>query len=403
MNPFRTRSLRPILLLLAVLLLGFSLGSAHRSLDAQMSPALSADEKQLFDAFWQVWGHIRDDFVSPDGNPPEASLLVDGAIRGMVNALGDEHSGYLDPQQYPVMQEDWAGAVNGIGAVVERDDDSGRQRIAWVLPGTPAEAAGLAAGDVFLQVDGMDVREASQLELAALVRGPVGTDVHLVMGRGDDRLGFTITRARIEIPNVESRRLEGTGIGYIQLQHFDANARQQMEEALKTLDAASLSGLVLDLRNNPGGLLDSAIAVASAFIEDGPLLIKQSGEDEQVHDADGSFLGLSLPLAVLVNEQSASASELVAGALQDRGRAIIIGQPTFGKGTMQNLFALDNGGGLQLTIARWLTPEGHWIHESGIVPDIHVEQPGQTLPENDDLPLQAAIESLQALVVDQAA
>ena len=256
---------------------------------------------------------------------------------------------------------------------------------------------------MFLQVDGQDVREASQLELAALVRGQVGTDVHLLMGRGNDRLGFTITRARIEIPNVESRRLEGTGIGYIQLQHFNANARQQLNEALKALDADSLSGLVLDLRNNPGGLLDSAIAIASAFIEDGPLLIEQSGEDEQVHDADGSFLGLSLPMAILVNDQSASASELVAGALQDRGRAIIIGQPTFGKGTMQNLFALDNGGGLQLTIARWLTPEGHWIHDSGIVPDIHVEQPEPTPPQDSDPALQAAIEHLQALAVDLAA
>ena len=403
MNPIRTRSLRPILLLLAVLLLGFFLGSAHRALDAQVSPALSADEKQLFDAFWQVWGHIRDDFVSPDGQIPDASLLVDGAIRGMTDALGDEHSGYLNSQQYPVMQEDWAGAVDGIGAVVERDDDSGQQRIAWVLPGTPAETAGLAAGDVFLQVDGLDVREASQLELAALVRGPVGTDVHLLMERGEVRLGFTITRARIEIPNVESHRLEGTGIGYIQLQHFSANARQQLDEALKTLDSDSLSGLVLDLRNNPGGLLDSAIAIASAFIEDGPLLIEQSGEEEQVHGADGSYLGLTLPMAVLVNEQSASASELVAGALQDRDRAIIIGQPTFGKGTMQNLFALDNGGGLQLTIARWLTPEGHWIHESGIVPDIHVVQAVPTPPQDKDPSLQAAVEHLQALAVDQAA
>lgn len=403
MNPIRSRSLHPILSLLAVLLLGYFLGSAHRALDAQASPPLSADEQQLFDAFWQVWDHIRDDFVSPDGETPDVALLVDGAIRGMTDALGDEHSGYLDSRQYPLMQEDWAGAVDGIGAVVETNETSGQQQIAWVLPGTPAEAAGLAAGDVFLQVDGLDVREASQLELAALVRGPVGTDVQLLMGRGDEKLNFTITRARIEIPNVESRRLEGTDIGYIQLQYFNASARQQLEEALKSLDAGSLSGLVLDLRNNPGGLLDSAIAIASAFIEDGPLLIEQSGEDEQVHDADGSYLGLTLPMAVLVNGQSASASELVAGALQDRDRAIIIGQPTFGKGTMQNLFALDNGGGLQLTIARWLTPEGHWIHDSGIVPEVHVEQREQPTPQGEDLSLQAAIEHLQELVVDRAA
>ena len=389
--------------LLVTLLFGFALGIVHSDLNAQGLSELPDGENEFTEILLQAWQHIRDDFVSPDGNTPDASLLVDGAIRGMTDALGDEHSGYLNPQQFPVMQEDWAGTVDGIGAVVERDDESGQQRIAWVLPGTPAEAAGLAAGDVFLQVDGQDVREASQLELAALVRGQAGTDVHLLMGRGDDRLGFTVTRARIEIPNVESRRLEETGIGYIQLQHFNANARQQLDEALTTLDADSLTGLVLDLRNNPGGLLDSAIAIASAFIEDGPLLIEQSGEDEQVHDADGSFLGLSLPMAVLVNEQSASASELVAGALQDRDRAIIIGQPTFGKGTMQNLFELDNGGGLQLTIARWLTPEGHWIHESGILPDIHVEQPEPTPPQDRDPSLQAAIEHLQALAVDLAA
>ncbi len=403
MYPIRSNSLRPALLLLAVLLLGYTLGSAHTTLDAQTRPPLSADEQRMFDSFWQVWEHIRVDFADPKGNAPEIAVLIDGAIRGMTDALGDEHSGYLDAQQYPLMQEDHAGAVNGIGAVVERDDTSGQQRIAWVLPGTPAETAGLAAGDVFLQVDGVDVREASQLELAAMVRGPVGTDVELQMRRGEDSLGFTITRARIDIPNVESRRLQATGIGYIQLQHFNGNARQQMEEALDAMDAGSLTGLVLDLRNNPGGLLDSAIAIASAFIEDGPLLIEASGKGQEVHDADGSFLGLTLPLVVLVNEQSASASELVAGALQDRGRAIIIGEPTFGKGTMQNLFPLDNGGGLQLTIARWLTPEGHWIHGSGIMPDIHVVQSIQTPVWEQDLQLQAAIDHLQALPALHAA
>ncbi|MCY4526267.1 MAG: S41 family peptidase, partial [Anaerolineaceae bacterium] len=381
---------------LAVLLLGYALGSAHRSLDAQARPRLSADEQRLFDSFWQVWEHIRVDYADPQRKVPEASVLVDGAIRGMTDALGDEHSGYLNAQQYPLMQEEHAGAVNGIGAVVEREDTSGQQQIAWVLPGTPAEAAGLAAGDVFLQVDGVDVREASQLELAALVRGPVGTLVELQMRRGEDRLDFIITRARIDIPNVEARRVQATEIGYVQLQHFNGNARQQMEEALDAMDAGSLTGLVLDLRNNPGGLLDSAIAIASAFIEDGPLLIEYSGNGQKVHRADGSFVGLTLPMVVLVNEQSASASELVAGALRDRGRAIIIGEPTFGKGTMQNLFSLDNGGGLQLTVARWLTPEGHWIHESGIMPDIHVEQSLQPPTQEEDPQLQAAIEYLQA-------
>lgn len=397
------RRLHWILSLLLALLTGYALGSGQLALKPGAVAAQAAPDATLFDAFWQVWEHVRNDFVDPAGLDPDPATLVEGAMRGLVASLQDEHSGYLNAGEYGVMKEDWSGAIEGIGAVVETDDSSGYLKIAWVLPGSPAEAAGLQSGDVFSAVNGEDVLAATQLELAAIVRGPVGTTVELTMLRGEEAHHFTITRARIEVPNVEWQLLGEPAIGYISLQHFNENARARLDEALGSMNAAALPGLVLDLRNNPGGLLDSAIAVASAFIEDGPLLLQDDGERRQELVADGSHVMLEIPLVVLVNERSASASELVAGALQDRDRATIVGETTYGKGTMQNLFPLDNGGGLQLTIARWLTPSGRWLHESGVQPDLIVEQSGEVPDLSEDQQLQAAIGQLQSMIAGAAA
>ncbi len=402
MTPNRRRLHWSIPLLLA-LLAGYALGSSQHALKPGVVSAQAVPDETLFDAFWQVWEHVRNDFVDPAGVDLDPATLVEGAMRGLVASLQDEHSGYLGASEYQMMKDDWSGTIEGIGAVVETDDSSGHLKIAWVLPGSPAEAAGLQSGDVFSAVNGEDVLAASQLELAAIVRGPVGSTVELTMLRGEETHHFTITRARIEVPNVEWQLVGEPGFGYIELQHFNENARAQLDEALGSMNAASLPGLVLDLRNNPGGLLDSAIAVASAFIEDGPLLLQDDGERRQELVADGSHVMPDIPLVVLVNERSASASELVAGALQDRDRATIVGAATYGKGTMQNLFPLNNGGGLQLTIARWLTPAGRWIHESGVTPDLTVEQSGDVPAFSEDLQLQAAIGQLQSMIADAAA
>ncbi len=394
----------PLLIpLLLALTLGYLLGTVRSELNAQIGTSQDKDREEIFDTFWQVRDYVQNEYVDPNGRDIDLAALADGAIRGMVKALGDEHSGYLDAQQFPVMEEDWSGSIQGIGAVVQRDETSGFLQIAFVLEGTPAAAAGLQSGDVFAEVDGRDVLDASQLELAALVRGPAGSAVKLTMFRGSETLDFTIERERIAVPNIEWRLLADTGFGYVSLQHFSASARADLDEAFTAMKVHSLAGLVLDLRGNPGGLLDSALEIASAFIEEGPLAIQDYGDHERILNADGNHAGLTLPLAVLVDGRSASASELVAGALQDRGRATIIGVQTFGKGTMQNLFRLDNGGGLQLTIARWLTPDGNWIHGSGITPDLLVAQADDFATTDADAQLQAAIAHLLSQVADIAA
>jgi carboxyl-terminal processing protease len=263
------------------------------------------------------------------------------------------------------------------------------------LKGTPADTAGLKAGDIFAKVDGEDVAGMSQLELAGKVRGPEGTTVVITVKRGEDLTDFTIIRAKITIPTVESRMLDNN-IGYVKLNDFNVHAREQVDIALDTLDVDNLDGLVFDLRGNPGGLLSSAIDITSAFIKDGTILVEDFGDgSEQVYSANGSYIGVSVPMVVLVDNNSASASELVAGALQDRDRAIILGETTFGKGTVQTWQSLVNGGGVRLTIARWLTPDRHWIHEEGIIPDVVVEWPTEDRDSENDPQLQAAIDQLK--------
>ena len=391
----------PLLIPLALALTaGFLLGSTRNQLDARNPPAPSPDHALLLDAFWQAWDHIQMDFVDPDGAMADPDALIDSAIRGMVLALDDENSAYLDAQHYPLLQEDWSGAVNGIGAIVQRDETTGSLVIAWVLPATPAAAAGLQSGDIFAEVDGRDVLAATHLELAVLVRGPVGTQVQLTMLRAGQPLRFDIIRARIAIPNVESRLLADSGFGYVRLRHFSDGVRADLDAALAALNAPALPALVLDLRGNPGGMLASALDVAGAFLDGGQLLIEDFGSHQHPHNVKSNPEALSLPLALLVDERSASASELIAGAFQHHGRATIVGASTFGKGTMQNLFELPNGGGLQLTVARWLTPGGDWIHGAGITPDLPV--PASEDPAVD-AQLQAAIAHLQSLLADRAA
>lgn len=380
---------------------GFALGLNMSVTHAQSDTSMPSEAETVFQPFWQVYNLIRSDYVE-DVAPDK---LMEGALNGMIEALDDQFSGYMDPQIYPLMNDDLSGQVEGIGAVVRTNEETNEIEVVNVLEGAPAEAAGVLAGDVFVAVNGEDVAGWTQLELVGKVRGPAGTPVTITFRRGEENLDITITRARINIPNVESRMLDGN-IGYVKLRDFTSDARQQIDTALNDLDVNNLSGLVFDLRGNPGGLLTSAVDIASAFIKNGVVLTEDfGGGRQQVYEANGSYIGTSVPMVVLVDGSSASASELVAGALQDRERATILGEVTFGKGTVQTWRELINGGGVRLTIAKWLTPNGHWIHQQGITPDIVVEWPQEAHTANPDVDpqLDAALQFLQTGTVSAPA
>lgn len=380
------------LVIVLVFVAGFFLGSLRNPLLAQGDTAAPASAAKDFEPFWQVYNMIQSNYL--DRDKLQDTKLVDGAIQGMVNSLGDQFSGYMDAETYPLFNSDLSGEVEGIGAVVQTDEKTKEISIAQVLEGSPAEAAGLKSGDVFVKVEGEDVTQATQFDLVRLVRGKEGTVVSLTMRRGSDTLDFKITRAKITTPVVESKTLDN-GIGYVKLRSFDVNAYQEVNSAIDKLGGKNLKGLVFDLRGNPGGLLNSAIDVASLFLKSGTVLVEDFGNgNKQTYTTNGKYLGYDIPLSILVDENSASASELVSGAMQDSGRAKLVGVKTFGKGTVQTWQQLVNGGGIRLTIARWLTPNGHWIHGNGITPDVVVEWPQENRDVNNDPQLKAAIETL---------
>jgi carboxyl-terminal processing protease len=388
----RFRQFRLSLVIVGVFVAGFFLGSQSGSSLAQNGTRLSREDEQAFEPLFQVYNLIENDYLED----VEPQTLVDGAINGMIDALGDQFSGYMDPTVYPQMNSELSGEIIGIGVVIETVEETGAVRIVNVLEGSPAEKAGVREGDIFQVIDGVDVSQMDQTELAGRVRGEEGTLIQITFLRGEDLVELEMRRARITVPNVESEMLDG-GIGYVRLREFNSNSRELLDAALEQINTEELTGLVFDLRGNPGGLLTSAVDIASAFIEDGVILYEDFGENrpEQTFEATGNYAGISVPIVVLVDEDSASASELVAGAMQDNDIATIIGQTTFGKGTVQTWQELVNGGGIRLTIARWLTPDRNWIHEQGVTPDVVVEAAPEDSPEGFDPQLDAALEFLR--------
>ena len=394
----RLQHLSAATLIALVFIAGFALGSGRAATQAQSQTDPPPEAKRAFEPFWQVYNLIQSDYI----DPVTMDELVDGAISGMVDALGDQYSGYMNPEVFDLLNSDLGGEIQGIGVVIHTNEETNQIEVVGVLENTPAQEAGLMPGDIFVTVDGAEVSGMNQTELAVVVRGQEGTTVDITVRRGDELLDFTIMRARIIIPTVEYEVLDGS-IGYVRLNQFIAASRSELDRALREIDVNSLKGLVFDLRDNPGGLLSSAIEIGSAFIEDGTIVTEDFGDGRtQEFDANGDFYGITVPIVVLVNETSASASELVAGAMQDTGVAMIIGETTLGKGTVQTWNELVNGGGVRLTIARWLTPSGRWIHEQGVTPDIVVEWTPTSFNDPDDPQLDAALEYLESLQTEPA-
>lgn len=357
--------LRILLLVVVVFATGFVAGNL-----TTITTAIG-DVDTAFEPFWEVYDAIQAHYVDTD--ELDVPDLVNGAIEGLVGALDDQYSQYLTPENYQMFNSDISGDVEGIGVVIRTIEESGEIEVTNVLEGAPARAAGVLPGDIFYEVDGVPVEGLDQTQLAMRVRGPSGTTVNIVFKRGEEFVEFNIVRARFEVPNVESRILDNN-IAYIRLNEFNSRATEQLQRAINELEINSRAGMIFDLRGNPGGLLSTAIEVGSLFIEDGTLLYETFGDGrEEIFNVNQQlYAGINVPVVVLVDEGSASASELVAGAIKDRGMATLIGETTFGKGTVQTIQPLSNGGALRLTIARYLLPSRRWVHEVGVQPDIDV-------------------------------
>ena len=325
--------------------------------------------------------------------PVQTTDLVDGATRGIVDALEDPYSVYLDPQTFKMLQEQIVGSFGGLGILVGLNKEE-LITVVRVYEHTPAAEEGVQAGDIIVGIDEHDVQGLDLDSAVGLMRGPVGSKIRLgVLREGHaEPVEFKITRQEISVPTVEGNLLPDTVIGYIAISQFNEKTPQEMRQVLAKLKEQGMQGTILDLRNNPGGELTAATRVADNFIPEGPIVfIDYRTGEEEVREADNDYL--QLPLSVLINEGSASASEILAGAVKDTGAGVLVGTKTFGKGIVQTVFTLDNGAGLKLTTARYLTPQKNDIHKKGIAPDVAVENlPGQPGDEQ----LNKAIELMEA-------
>ncbi len=354
----------------------FSQSQAH----IQNSP------KELVDEVWQIinhqyvdtnfnnlnWQEVRQEYLERSYTDQEQ---VYDAVREMLEQLGDPYTRFMDPEEFKNMQIDTSGELTGVGIQIAKDEETDRLIVIAPIEDTPAFAAGILAKDIITAIDGTDTKGMDVNEAVKLIRGKPGSKVTLTIDRAGVDKDYEIVRARIQIHPVRAR-VSNTPIGdvgYIRLTQFSAQASKEMRDAIKDLEKQGVTGYILDLRSNPGGLLYSSIDIARMWLKEGAIVstVDRGGEKER-KAANNSAL-TDKPLTILVDGGSASASEILSGALQDNERAVLVGTKTFGKGLVQSVRRLGDGSGLAVTIAKYLTPSGRDIHKEGIAPDIVVE------------------------------
>ena len=344
-----------------------------------------------FQRLSEVWYLLVQEHI--DGGELDPAEISDGAIRGMLIALDDPYAGFLDSEQYSLEKEDIQGFFGGIGAEVGIRD--GVMTILAPMPDTPAEAAGIRPGDVILEVDGVSIQGLSLLEVVQLIRGDKGTKVKILIRHlsSAEPVLIEIERDIINLKSVELLMQVGR-IGHLRLSGFTGTTNDDLREALERFERSQGLGIVLDLRNNPGGLVSSVVDVTSQFIDDGLVLYQIDAKgDRRNWGVKSGGKALDIPMVVLVNEFSASASEVFTGAIIDNERATVIGATTFGKGSVNNLWPLNDGSGINFTTARWFTPNGVLIEGEGITPDVLLDPIEEN--EDDDIHLDRAIEILK--------
>jgi len=350
------------------------------------------DLESLFKPFWEAWNIVHDEYVD---QPVDDLTLMRGAISGMINALGDEHSSYMDPKTYKDANDGLAGEYEGIGAWVDTTGDY--LTVISPIPGSPAERAGLLPGDKIITIDGEDMTGIDAELVRQRVLGKAGTVIVLTVAREGEvePLEFSITREKIIVKSASGEMLENN-IGYVQITTFGDKTTPELRATLKELMAQNPTGLIIDLRNNGGGYLQTSVEVASEFIGDGVILYEQYGDGERTtYQALKDGQATKIPLVVLINEGTASASEIVAGAIQDSGRGQLVGVTSYGKGSVQNWVPLsDNQGAVRITIAKWLTPNERTIQDTGLTPDVEVEVTLEERQADVDPQLDKAVEVL---------
>ena len=379
---------RPVKIVIVVLIVfvltsaafgaGIVLGYAGHALQPAAGPAIietshTTGDLVEFDTFWQAWDIVQDNFV--DREALVETELEYGAIRGMIGALGDDgHTVFMTPEEVARQRSDISGKFTGIGAYVGMEN--GVPMIVSPFEGSPAEEAGVRAGDIIMEVDGEDVTTWSISDVVDVIRGEQGTEVVLTVLRTEesDSLEISIIRGEITVPAVTWAMVPGTEVAMIRLSQFNANAHQQLTTALREVQAVGAESLIVDVRHNPGGLLDQVIRVTSQFLSDGNVLQQEDADGQRrPYPVKRGGIATEIPMVVLMNEGSASSSEIFAGAIQDHERGLTVGETTFGTGTVLEPFGLNDGSGLLLGTSQWLTADGRLIRKQGIEPDVTVE------------------------------
>lgn len=372
----------------------------------------AADQPTEFSTFWEAWNIVQQNFI--DKKSLDNQQMTYGAIRGLIDSLGDEgHTVFLTPEQLTEQRTNISGKYSGIGAMLNMEN--GLPMIVSPFDGSPAAEAGVKAGDLILEVDGEDVTTWTLTEVIDHIRGEAGTEVTLTLHRSEtnETLQVSIIRGEINAPTATWAMLPGTSVAMIRLSQFSANATEEIKAAVSEAKAAEATALIVDVRSNPGGLLEQAINVTSQFLPEGNVLQQEDADgNRQIYPAKAGGVATDIPLVVLINRGSASSSEIFAGAVQDYDRGQLVGETTFGTGTVLEPFVLNDGSGIMLGTSQWLTAKGRLIRKQGIEPDITVELPigtdfifpsnveGLTVEEllnSDDQQVLKALELLNAL------